>query len=175
MPSGVWASATSTLLINAIEGACSAVSASACFKRSAAGRIRLLWNGADTGSGKARLAPWLLSHSQALSTAARLPAITVWAGSLKFTASTTSPLSAANVWLTSRQPATTRCASMPRMAAIAPTPTGTASCIAWARRRTSGTACAKVSTPAATRAEYSPSECPATADGACPTSSIHTR
>ncbi len=52
---------------------------------------------------------------------------------------------------------------MPRMAAIAPVPTGTASCMACARKRTSGAACASVNTPDATSAEYSPSECPATA------------
>jgi hypothetical protein len=38
----------------------------------------------------------------------------------------------------SAQPATTASASRPRMAAMAPTPTGTASCMACARRRTSG-------------------------------------
>jgi hypothetical protein len=49
------------------------------------------------------------------------------------------------------------------MAAIAPAPTGTACCMACARKRTSGSASASVSAPAATSALYSPSECPATA------------
>ena len=61
------------------------------------------------------------------------------------------------------------------MAAIAPTPTGTAACIACARYRTSGVACASVNMPAATMAEYSPSECPATAAGSMPVSDIQTR
>ena len=42
------------------------------------------------------------------------------------------------------QPSTTAAASRPRIAAIAPAPTGTASCIAWARKRTSGNASAKL-------------------------------
>ncbi|EWS61134.1 hypothetical protein Y694_01072 [Methylibium sp. T29-B] len=58
---------------------------------------------------------------------------------------------------------------------MAPAPTGTASCIACARSRTSGTASAKLSTPAATRALYSPSECPATIDGDRPVSASQAR
>ena len=54
------------------------------------------------------------------------------------------------------------------IAAIAPTPTGTASCISSPRRRTSRSASANASAPAATRAEYSPRLCPATATGARP-------
>ena len=55
-------------------------------------------------------------------------------------------------------------------AAIAPAPTGTACCMAWARKRTSGSASASVRAPAATSALYSPSECPATAAGSAPPS-----
>ncbi len=58
---------------------------------------------------------------------------------------------------------------------MAPVPTGTASCMAAARRRTSGTACARVSASAATRAEYSPSEWPATAAGSAPPSARQAR
>ena len=58
---------------------------------------------------------------------------------------------------------------------MAPTPTGTASCMAVARRRTSGSASASVRLPAATSAAYSPSEWPATAAGAAPPSASHTR
>jgi hypothetical protein len=61
------------------------------------------------------------------------------------------------------------------MAAIAPAPTGTASCMAAARNRTSGAAWASVSTPDATYAEYSPSEWPATAAGKAPPSARQTR
>ena len=42
------------------------VAASRSFSASAAGFIRLEWNGADTGSGSARLAPAAFSASQAL-------------------------------------------------------------------------------------------------------------
>ena len=66
-------------------------------------------------------------------------------------------------------------ASIPSTAAIAPTPTGTASCMACARKRTSGVACASVNMPAATMAEYSPSECPATICGVKLVSDIQTR
>ena len=64
---------------------------------------------------------------------------------------------------------------MPKTAAMAPEPTGTASCMAAARKRTKGAACTSVSTPEATRAEYSPSEWPATAAGKAPPSARHTR
>ena len=168
--SGSVSTATSMLLTTGIRGAASATEASRSRSASAAGFIRLEWKGADTGSGSARLAPLAFSTSQALSTAALLPAITVCIGSLKLTASTTSALPGPNAAVTSAQPAFTLAASMPRMAAIAPTPTGTACCIAWARKRTSGAACASVRTPEATRAEYSPSEWPATTDGSAPPS-----
>ena len=61
------------------------------------------------------------------------------------------------------------------MAAMAPVPTGTASCIVAARKRTSGAACASDSTPDATKALYSPKECPATAEGNAPPSERQTR
>src|ERR1044072_6810126 len=52
------------------------------------------WNGALTGSGIARLAPFALHASMARSTAAFSPAITTWPGALKFNART-SPAPAA--------------------------------------------------------------------------------
>ena len=52
------------------------------------------------------------------------------------------------------------------MAAIAPSPGGTASCIARPRARTRRTASSSESAPAATSAEYSPSEWPAAKRGA---------
>ena len=61
-------------------------------------------------------------------------------------------------------------ASMPIIAAIAPTPVGTASCIYRPRLRTVRTASAKFSVPAATWAEYSPRLCPATHAGFTPCS-----
>ncbi|MCY1306408.1 hypothetical protein D9M70_562690 [compost metagenome] len=56
-----------------------------------------------------------------------------------------------------------------------PSPTGTASCMACARKRTSGTASANGITPAATSAEYSPRLWPATSAGAWPPASSHAR
>ena len=53
----------------------------------------------------------------------------------------------------------------PITAAIAPVPTGTASCMYWPRARTVRTASDKLKAPAATSAEYSPRLCPATNDG----------
>ncbi len=122
-----------------------------------AGRMSGEWKGADTGSGRARLAPRSLASAIARSTAAACPAITVCSGRVvvrdradfargRGLAATSS----------------TAVASRPRIAAIAPTPTGTASCIRSPRRRTSRTASAKSSAPAATSAEYSPRLWPAT-------------
>ena len=45
---------------------------------------------------------------------------------------------------------------------MAPTPTGTASCMAVPRMRSSLAVSARLIAPAAHSAEYSPSECPAT-------------
>src|SRR5690348_10923006 len=61
------------------------------------------------------------------------------------------------------------------IAAIAPMPAATASCIASARKRTSGTASRKASAPAATSAVYSPRLCPAMNDGAAPPATCHAR
>ena len=59
-------------------------------------------------------------------------------------------------------------ASRPRIAAIAPSPTGTASCMYRPRRLTVRRASAKDNVPAATCAEYSPRLCPAATAGASP-------
>ncbi|OIQ64828.1 hypothetical protein GALL_536190 [mine drainage metagenome] len=97
--------------------------------------------------------------------------MTTWPGALKFTASTTSPSSC----ITCAQPARTAASSSPNTAAMPPAPSGTASCIAWARNRTSGRASAKVRLPAATSAVYSPRLCPATRSGARPPSASQRR
>src|SRR5260370_10779863 len=88
--------------------------------------------------------------------------MTVWSGEFRFAAEHTS-LSAARL----QTSATTAC-DKPMIAAIAPTPEGTASCMYVPRRRTSCTASASVSAPAATSAEYSPRLCPATKSGVRP-------
>ena len=70
------------LLMTGICGATIATLASFSRSRSAAGFISGEWNGAETASGSVRFAPAALSSSQALSTPALLPAITVCRGSL---------------------------------------------------------------------------------------------
>src|SRR6202045_2334200 len=62
----------------------------------------------------------------------------------------------------------TSAGASPRIAAMAPSPAGTASCMYRPRSRTSFTAVAKSSPPAATSAEYSPKLCPATKSGVIP-------
>src|SRR5260370_23554318 len=88
--------------------------------------------------------------------------MTVWSGEFRFAAEHTS-FPAARL----QTSATTAC-DRPMMAAIAPTPAGTASCMYVPRWRTSCTASASVSAPAATSAEYSPRLCPATKSGVKP-------
>src|SRR3974390_61534 len=120
------------------------------------------WKGALTGRIKARLAPRFLANTVARSTAALLPEITVWSGELRFAAWQTSPCAdSAHTFSTSS-------AAMATIAAIAPTPTGTASCIYLPRLRTVRTASANDGVPAATLAEYSPRLCPTTYDGVIP-------
>src|SRR5688572_19723263 len=65
-----------------ISGASIATALSLSRKASAAGFIRVLWEGTDTGSGTARLAPRALQASTARATAAALPAMTSWPGAL---------------------------------------------------------------------------------------------
>ena len=92
-------------------------------RRSSAGFISAQWNGALTGSGIARLAPSALARSAARCTAATAPAMTTCPAPLTFAGLTTSPCAASShAWLTLP-------ASSPRIAAIAPCPTGTASCM----------------------------------------------
>ncbi len=90
--------------------------------------------------------------------------MTVCSGELKFAAEQTSPVAAA----ASAHAAATASGASPMTAAIAPCPTGTASCMKRPRRLTSTTASSSVSAPAATRAAYSPSEWPAATEGATP-------
>ena len=120
-----------------------------------------LWNGALTGSFIILRQPRALRISMAASTASAWPAMTIWPGPLKLAGTTTRP-----VWVWAvRQAASTSAALTPRMAAMAPTPTGTATCMARPRSRTVATAAPKVRAPAATRALYSPREWPATKSG----------
>ena len=61
------------------------------------------------------------------------------------------------------------------MAAIAPSPGGTAACINSPRWRTKSTAVAKSNLPAATKAANSPRLCPAIMTGTAPPRSRHSR
>jgi hypothetical protein len=107
------------------------------------------WSGtAPTPAAAARAAAPRLEHLAGRSTAALLPAITVCTGSLKLAASAPVRLSGAKPLRRLAHQAITLAASRPSTAAMAPVPTGTASCMACARRRTSGAAWASVSTPA---------------------------
>src|SRR6266851_62852 len=153
--SGSLVAAAAALATSGTSGAFSGVSASASAMMSAAGLISEQWNGALTGSMIVR-APRSAASATARSTAPRWPLTTICPGLLSFARSQTWPCAAAS--------ATARAASMsrPSSAAIAPTPTGTAFCIAWPRRLTSRAASATDSAPAAASAEYSPSEWPAT-------------
>src|SRR5208337_3106017 len=90
---------------------------------------------------------------------ALLPEITVCSGELRLAAWLTSPCAA------SSQICCTLSLASASTAAIAPTPTGTASCIYLPRLRTTRTASLNENVPAATCAEYSPRLCPATYDG----------
>ncbi len=76
--------------------------------------------------------------------------MTIWRAEFTFAISTTSPRA------TSVHTCSTAGSSMPMMAAIAPVPTGTASCMNSPRLRTIRTASEKRSAPATTSAVYSP-------------------
>ena len=94
----------------------------------------------------------------------RAPAITTCPGAFRLAGLTTSPSAA------SAHARAASASSAPRRAAIAPVPTGTASCMYRPRRRTIRTASAKSRVPATTCAEYSPRLWPATkagSDAAC--------
>ena len=90
------------------------------------------------------------------STASLWPLTTTWPPPLSLATATTSPRAA------SLQASWAGSSSMPSRAAMAPTPTGTAFCIDWPRSFKSRAASASCRAPAAARAEYSPSEWPAT-------------
>ena len=132
-------------------------------RRSAAGFISGEWNGAETGSGSARLAPAALSSSQALST----PALRAGDHGLLRIVEVGRLDDLAGRSRAAAQPSRTAAASSPRIAAIAPVPTGTASCIACgAKAHQRQRVGERQIAPAATSAVYSPSEWPATTAGA---------
>ena len=119
--------------------------------RSAAGFISDEWNGADTGSGSARLAPAGLQPLAGALDRRLVAGDHGLPGALKLTAS--HDLALRRLRRRRRAPRRRR-GRGPRP--WRPSPTGTASCIACARNRTSGSASRSVSAPAATSAVYSP-------------------
>ena len=125
---------------------------------SPAGSINGEWEGALTGR-RIALAPFSLARSTALVTAPAWPDITIWPGQLKLAGTTTSPFEA------SLQSSSTLSFSIPKIAAIPPVPAGTASSIYLPLAFTRQTASLKLKTSAATRAVYSPRECPARSEG----------
>jgi hypothetical protein len=142
-------------------------------QRSAAGFIRLEWNGADTGSGSARLAPAAFSTSQAFSTRGLAAGDH---GLLRVVEvhglDTTSPLAAA-------PPRHSRPSRLRH-----PGPGWRPWRLAHRHRLLHGLGAqahqgqrpaASVSAPAATSALYSPSEWPATAAGTTPVSASQAR
>ncbi|MNY20563.1 hypothetical protein D3C86_1540490 [compost metagenome] len=144
------------MAITGTTGLFFSTAASASRMASAAGAISAEWKGAETGSMMARLAPFSEAIAAAFSTAALPPEITSWPP----------PLSLA-IWQTPRMPASSQIAdtascSSPMIAAIAPSPTGTAACMALPRIRRRRAVSATEKVPAAQSAEYSPSEWPAT-------------
>src|ERR1700688_880586 len=113
----------------------------------------------------ARFAPACEASSTARLTASASPEITVWSGEFKFAGAQTWP------WAARLQTSVTTAGESPMIAAMAPWPAGTVSCI-WRRRlRPSRTAPPNFSERAATSAEYSPRLWPATKSGASPFSS----
>ncbi len=152
---GSRSAAALTLLIRGTTGGTSAIPASAARTASAAGASSRQWNGALTASSMAR-PPLALARPTARSTAALAPLSTTWPGALSLATSQTPSA------LASAASASTASSSSPRIAAMAPSPTGTAVCIAWPRRRKSRAASSIPRLSAAASAEYSPSEWPAT-------------
>ena len=92
----------------------------------------------------ARLAPPALANSAARSTAGLLPEMTICSGELMLAGEQISSCAAC------LQMRSTSASGIPNTAAIAPCPTGTASCMYLPRLRTVRTASAKSKLPAAT-------------------------
>ena len=134
-----------------IWGAEISTSARASRIASAAGDISEQWKGALTGNSTARFAPASFARSIARATAAAEPEITTWPGALSLAA-----LQISSSVLASAAISTTLSKSGPNRAAIAPTPTGTACCMALPRIRSNFAVSASVNAPDAAKAEYSP-------------------
>src|SRR5207244_4280383 len=145
-------------------GSVTGAASSSGTSRAPAGPINEQWNGALTGSITLIFPPRSVASATARSTAVRWPAMTIWSAEFTFAISTTSPCAA------SAHTCSTAGSSSPMIAAIAPVPTGTASCMNSPRLRTIRTASANCSAPATTSAVYSPRLFPAVKAGRRPRS-----
>ena len=126
-----------------------------------AGRISSLWNAPATFRRTARIF-LSFARASARSTAAMFPLITTCTGEFWFATTSCSPPR------TSSQRASASRVPTPRRALIVPGRVALASCIAAPRATTSSRAVVRSSTPAATSAANSPSECPATPSRGAP-------
>src|SRR5712664_3401667 len=152
----------STLVTRGTRSAANSVCIISLSSLSCAGIMSAEWNGAETARITARFAPSCEAISTARFTAPACPEITVCSGEFRFAAEQISPCAAR------LQASATTAGDNPIIAAMAPTPAGTASCMYVPRLRTSCTASANFSAPAATSAEYSPRLCLATKSGVSP-------
>jgi hypothetical protein len=139
-----------------MRGSARSSAASTRATSSCAGCISAQWKGALTGSITARRAPLALAqgrssfHGRQCAGNHGLPRrVQVGSGHNQ-----------PGLGAASAQASATWAASSASTAAIAPCPAGTASCMARPRAFTARTASAKLSVPAATWADHSPSECP---------------
>ena len=96
--------------------------------------------------------------------------MTIWPGALSLAGAQTSSSPAASAAMSA-----TSSRARPSTAAMAPSPTGTARCMASPRRFSSRAAAARSNVPAAASAEYSPREWPATNAARAPRSSPPSR
>src|SRR5689334_3682880 len=154
----------SALRTTGMRGSATATLAIVWASRSAAGFMSEQWNGALTGSSTLLRPPRSAASATARSTAGLSPAMTICCVELTLATSTTCPCAA------SRTTASTASSASPMIAAIAPVPTGTASCMNSPRLRTICAASRSDSAPAVTSAEYSPRLCPPASAGVSPRS-----
>ena len=127
----------STLRTTGMRGSLTATRSSSAARRSAAGFMSAQWKGALTGSSTLFRPPRAAAASTARSTAARCPAMTIWPGRVDVGHPHHLALRRLRADLLDGGQLHAQ------SAAIAPVPTGTASCMNSPRRRTRRTASAK--------------------------------
>ena len=120
------------------------------------GAISGEWKAPPTFSGTTRLAPSSLAAAGSRSRAVHSPDTTTLPGALSLATASTWP------WAVASTAISTPSADSPSTELIDPGRASAARCIASARLATSSSPASNDSAPAATRAENSPRECPAT-------------